>query len=394
MDGGSLPVGTTDIRLERAGVRSSHRFRPRPVRRLLRRTPLLLLVVLPTLLATYYFFAVATPQYVSEARFVVRGPTNPQPGVLGSLLQSTGVGRAQDDTFAVHDYVLSRDALEELGQTVDVRALFARPEADLLSRFPWPYAGDTFEHLYKHYLNQVAVSFDSTTGVTKITAKAFRPEDAHTVATALIAAAESLVNRMNTRQRENTMRDARRDVALSEQRVEGVAARIAGFRNRESVIDPDKQSVAMLQGITELQRMVVQANTQIAELTRSSPRSPLIPTAQRRVAALEAQIEEARAKVTGADGSLVPKMTEFDLLALQREFATKALASATTSLEVARVNADRQQVYLDQIVKPNEADYAAYPKRFASVGIVFASCFGLYTIGMLLVAGAREHRLS
>ena len=59
---------------------------------------------------------------------------------------------------------------------------------------------------------------------------------------------------------------------------------------------------------------------------------------------------------------------------------------------MARVNADRQQVYLDQIVKPNEADYAAYPKRFVSVGIVFASCFGLYTIGMLLLAGAREHR--
>ena len=392
MDGGTLPVGAADVRLGSADPRPARSFRPRRARKLLRQVPFLLLVALPTLLAIFYYFAVATPQYVSEARFVVRGPASSQPGALGSLLQGTGVSRAQDDTFAVHDYILSRDALEELGQTVDVRALFARPEADLLSRFPWPYAGDTFEHLYKHYLKQVAVSFDSTTGVTKITAQAFRAEDAHTVATALIASAESLVNRMNTRQRENTMRDARRDVALSEQRVEGIAARIAGFRNREAVIDPDRQSVAMLQGITELQKMVVQANTQIAELTRSSPRSPLIPTAQRRVAALEAQIEEARAKVTGADSSLVPKMTEFDLLTLQREFATKALASATTSLEVARVNADRQQVYLDQIVKPNEADYAAYPKRFISVGIVFASCFGLYTIGMLLVAGAREHR--
>lgn len=353
---------------------------------------MLLLVVLPTLLATYYYFAVATHQYVSEARFVVRGQTGAQPGVLSGLLQSAGISRAQDDTFAVHDFILSRDALEELGQATDLRTLFARPEADPLSRFPMPYAGETFEHLYKHYLKQVDLAYDSTTGVTKLAVKAFRPEDAKAVTAALLAASERLVNRMNERQRENAMRDARRDVTVSEGRVEEVAGKLAGFRNREAIIDPGKQSVAMLQGITELQNRVVQANTQIAELTRSSPRSPLIPTAQRRVVALQEQIDEARAKVTGAGGSLVPKMTEFDLLTLQSEFATKALASATTSLEVARVNADRQQVYLDQIVKPNEADYAAYPKRFIQVGIVFASCFGLYTIGMLLVAGAREHR--
>lgn len=391
MDGTILPISEAEIRVG-SGRQESRPSRPRRRRRTLRHLPMLLLVVLPTLLATYYYFVVATPQYVSEARFVVRGQSGAQPGMLSGLLQSAGIGRAQDDTFAVHDFILSRDALEELGQRTDLRALFARPEADPLSRFPWPYAGETFEHLYKHYLRQVDVAYDSTTGVTKIAVKAFRPEDAKLVTTALLEASERLVNRMNDRQREHAMSDARREVALTEDRVEAVAARIAGFRNREAIIDPDRQSVAMLQGITELETRVIQANTQIAELTRSSPRSPLIPTAQRRVVALQTQIDEARAKVTGVEGSLVPKMTEFGLLTLQREFANKALASATTSLEIARVTAERQQIYIDQIVKPNEADYAAYPKRFIQVGIVFATCFGLYTIGLLLVAGAREHR--
>lgn len=353
---------------------------------------MLLLVALPTLLATYYYFAVATHQYVSEARFVVRGPTTTQPGVLGGLLQSAGVSRAQDDTFSVHDYILSRDALEELDRTVDLRDLYARPEADELSRFPMPFMGSTFEHLYKHYLKHVDVAFDSTTGVSKLTVQAFRAEDAQAVATALIDAGERLVNRMNERQRENAMRDARKEVALSESRVEDIAAKLASFRNRESIIDPDRQSVSMLQAITDLQARVVQAKTQVAELTRSSPNSPLIPTAQRRAVALQAQIDEAMSKVTGSDGSLVPKMTEFNLLTLQREFANRALTSATASLETARIDAERQRLYLDLVVKPNLADYAAYPKRFISVAIVFATCFGLYTIGALILAGAREHR--
>ncbi len=349
-------------------------------------------MVLPTALAAVYYFTYAAEQYVSEARFVVRGPSGSQPGVLNSLLQGAGVTRAQDDTFAVHDYILSRDALQELAQTIDIRTLFARPEADPLSRFPIIYGGDTFEHLYKYYRKHVDLTFDSTTGVSELTVQAFRPEDARLIASALLTAGEQLVNRMNERQRSNTMRDARAEVALSEQRVEEVASKIASFRNRESLIDPDRQSVAMLQGITDLQTRVVQAKTQIAELTRSSPNSPLIPTAQRRVVALQAQIDEARAKVTGTDESLVPKMTEFNLLTLQREFATRALASATASLETARLNAERQQLYLDPIVQPNEADYAAYPKRFASIALVFGICFGLYTITLLLLAGAREHR--
>ena len=54
----------------------------------------------------------------------------------------------------------------------------------------------------------------------------------------------------------------------------------------------------------------------------------------------------------------------------------------------------RQQVYLDLIVKPNIADYAAYPKVISSIAVFFASVLGLYIIGGLLIAGAREHRLT
>ncbi len=362
------------------------------LRRFTRMLPFLLVVVVPTVLSGVYLFAFAADQYVSEARFVVRGPATQSPGMMSSLLQSAGVSRAQDDTYAVQDFIGSRDALAELAAHQDIRDVFDRPEADPLSRFSTPWHGDTFEHLFKYYQKHVDVTLDTTTGVSALTVKTFRPDDSQRIATALLAGAEGLVNRMNERQRDNSMRDARKEVALAEQRLQDVAGQIASFRNRESTLDPNKQSIPMLAGITDLQTMLTKVNLQIAQLTVASPRSPLISEYQRRATALQQQIDEAKAKITGTDKSLVPKMREFDMLSLQRELADRQLVSATTSLETARMQAERQQLYLDLIVQPNLSDYAAYPKRFADLAIVFASLTGIYLLLALMISSAREHK--
>ena len=216
MDGLNAQVSHAEPQFQRFMPRRAPPPRPSFWTRLRRRLPFWLFVVLPTVGAGVYLFGFAANQYVSEAKFVVRGAASPPSGVLSSLLQGAGVSRAQDDTFAVQDYILSRDALQELATTMDVRALFNRPEADPLSRFPMPFMGETNEHLFKHYLNRVDVSYDSTTGVTALTVKAFRPEDASAIARALLAGGERLVNRMNDRQRSTTMNEARREVADAE----------------------------------------------------------------------------------------------------------------------------------------------------------------------------------
>jgi capsular polysaccharide transport system permease protein len=399
MDGLDVVIADSSNRLSGYGTR--HTPSRAPKRRLRRHLPFALLVLLPTLVTAVYLYGFASDQYVSEARFVVRGPTQQAPGALSSLLQTAGVSRAQDDTYAVQDYMLSRDALAELVKSADLKAVFSRPEADGLSRFPLtlPYlsrlglpqpGGDSFEHLFKYYQKHVDVEMDSTTGVSELTVKSFRPEDSQRIASALLSAGEQLVNRMNDRERENTLRDARKEVQLSEQRVRDVSDRLAEFRNKQSLLDPNKQSVPMLQAITNLQAKLSSVKLELSQL---QPNSPLLASTRQRAAALQAQIDAAKSEITGTDSSLVPKIREFDLLTLERDFADKQLASATTSLETARINADRQQLYLEAIVQPNAPDYAAYPRRFAILAMVFASFAGLYAGGALLIAGAREHKL-
>src|SRR5437667_851822 len=107
------------------------------------------IVGLPTLIAGVYYFAIASDLYLSEAKFIVRSPKQVQTSTIGALLQSTGLGRAADDTAAVQDFVMSRDAVRKLEQKNDLRTVLSRGEGDFVTRFPgiWFWRKD-FEALF------------------------------------------------------------------------------------------------------------------------------------------------------------------------------------------------------------------------------------------------------
>ena len=85
------------------------------------------IVGLPSLIAGVYYFAIASDLYLSEAKFIVRSPKQVQTSGIGALLQSTGLSRAAEDTSAVQDFIMSRDAVRELEQKDDLRTLLSRP---------------------------------------------------------------------------------------------------------------------------------------------------------------------------------------------------------------------------------------------------------------------------
>jgi capsular polysaccharide transport system permease protein len=133
------------------------------------------------------------------------------------------------------------------------------------------------------------------------------------------------------------------------------------------------------------------ARAQLAELTRNSPNSPQIPLIQTRIASLDKLINEQRTKITGDSDSVATALTEYERLDVQKLLAEKTLASALVSLESAKLEAQKQQLYLETIAQPNLADYPLYPKRAISFATVVVSCLLAYGIAWLLIASVREH---
>lgn len=76
----------------------------------------------------------------------------------------------------------------------------------------------------------------------------------------------------------------------------------------------------------------------------------------------------------------------------QRQLIEREVSTADAALDAARIQADRQQLYLDEVTQPDLPDYAAYPRSVANILIVFATMLSIYLMGALIIAGAREHK--
>jgi capsular polysaccharide transport system permease protein len=350
------------------------------------------IVGLPTLITGVYFFAIAADLYVSEVRFVVRGPTKSPASSISAMLQSAAGSAASEDTYVVHEYLMSRDAVRRLEQEDDLRTLFGRPEGDLITRFPgiWFWRKD-FEALYKAYGRFVAVQIDSTSGVSALVVKAYRPEDAQRIARGLLTFSEELVNTLNERSRRDALAVFQREVHATEERLAKIQSQLTAYRVQQKMLDPKSAAMGPVELLALMNGQLANSKGQLAEIIKNSPNSPQIPLVRTRIASLEKLIAEERAKITGDNNSVVTALSEYERLDVQRMLAEKTLASALTALESARLEAQRQQLYLETVAQPNLADYPLYPKQVTSFATVVVSCLLLYGIAWLLVAGVREH---
>jgi capsular polysaccharide transport system permease protein len=350
-------------------------------------------VVLPTLAATTYYGLIASDVYVSESRFVVRSPQKEtQTSLFSSLLDSTGFSRSQDDTYAVNDYMTSRDALAALNRNDYFVKAYSGRNGDALSRFPAFDFDRSFEGLYKYYGKQVDVTLDSTTSITSLKVNAFTAQDAYRINERLLELAEQLVNRMNDRARRDTLKVARDEVVRAEDRVRDASLALSGYRNDQNIFDPEKQSALKLQQAVALQQALVETKTQLAQLQSVAPDNPQIPVLRTRIASLQSEINSTTGAVVGDKSSLARKAPGYERLMLEREFAEKQLASAMASLETARTQVQKQQLYLERIAAPGLPDQALLPKRIRDVITVFIA--GLIAWGSLslLVSSVREHK--
>ena len=352
----------------------------------------LLCVVLPTLLASLYFGFIASDVYVSESRFVLRSPEKQTLTALGSLLQGAGFTRAQDDTYSIHDYILSRDALKQLENQFGLSKSYGTDKVDIISRFGGLDWDRSFEALWRYYQKRVvSVDLDTSSSILTLTVRAFSSEDAFRINESLLEMSEALVNKLNVRGRQDMIRFAAAEVATAEQKAKVAALAVSRFRDQKGVFDPTGQSALGLQLVAKLQDELIATKSQLVQIQTITKDNPQIPVLRKKVESLQGDIVRETAKIAGAGGSLSNKVADYERLKLESLFADKQLATALTSLEQARNEAQRKQFYLERIAQPSKPDIAIEPRSIRA--ILTTIVLGMIAWGILaiLVAGVQEH---
>lgn len=352
----------------------------------------LLVVVLPMLAVTLYLGPIASDQFVSEAHFVVRSAGSGQAAASG-LSQLLGMNSAmppsQTESLALGDYLTSHDAVAALQRRIGLAGLFQRPDIDPLSRLgndPQP------EALLKYYRRQVKLRYSSETGITTMTVRAFRPDDAYRIAATLLDLGEARVNILNQRVFDDALRAARAQLADAEADLAGVRRRLTGFRQGDRDIDPIRSGAAQIELASGLRGQLATARAQLSTLASGlSPSAPQVQVARQKVAALAAQVAAEEGRMAGAPHSMAAGLGQYEELKLREDFAAKRYSAAAAALEAAREQVGRQQLFVVRVVEPNRPVKSLYPQRLWTLFSIFVGLLLAYGIGWLIAAGVREH---
>lgn len=349
------------------------------------------IVLVPFLSTLLYSLLLEAPRYESEARIVVRTvAASSDPIALPSSTITPSASGGQNINIVV-EYMRSRDALRSIVETIDYRSMVALPDSDLLWRFPAFFGSNSFESLFRYYQQFLVADIQTDSGIGILKFQTFRPADAQLALATLVASAEALVNRLNERAMSDAVRSASDDVDLARKRVAEAQGKVTDWRMRAQIVDPEAFAEKLLETLTALAIEIARTRIQLSELERSSPDSPQAESLRSRLAALEKQSAQERAAIAGSDSSLAAVLSEFEALSLERGFAEEALMSALTSLELARQEGRRQQLYVARIAEPSLPDYPSNRWSFLNAFIVGAAALALYGLLSLLWKNLQAH---
>ncbi len=355
---------------------------------------LLVFVSLPTFIAAWYFYVIATPMYATESQFVIQ-QADAQGGMgdlAGMLPSAGGMGLGgQSEAASVQSFLQSRPAMLRLDTEEGFSAHFQQDHIDLIRRLP-PDA--TNEAIFKTYRRHVKIGYDPTEGVVRMEVIAASPEDSERFARALVRYAEEHVDFMSQRLRDSQMREARANLEEAQQRLIDARLAVVEFQEQSRVLSGEVELSLLSQQIGTLEAELTQTRLSLRELlSNPRPNPARVQPLERREEALREQIASLRGSMTvgGEDGASLAR-TQSQLIMAEAEVQTREMmrAQAMQQLESARIEVARQVRYLALSVEPVASDEPSYPRRLEYSSLSFLIFLGIYLFASMTGSVLRE----
>ena len=369
---------------------------------ILRKIPFLylLLVVNPVVVSAIYYYQYASPQYVTEAHYILRGSDKSANDILGMLTGMPGQASAGDSLIA-QDYILSNEFLSQAKEEIDLKSLYTQTDIDWWASLRPHWMSVVLdlntqvsnELLLSYWKEQIVdINYDSNSGITTLEITAFQPENAVKIANIVLKKAAQFINNLTNASRSEALTLAKEETAVAKQELEDIRAKIRQFGDQEQIIVPEQQVLAEQGIVTRLKSKLINAE---AELTRLSaflqPRSMEIRAANNQVALLKKQIAQQQSDSKQKGKTVTQVIQKTNTFQSELLFAEKIYLAALSSLRVARLDVKRKQQFLDIIVHPQLPSESLKPEKISSILSVFFTSFMLWGIVSLLLATVKDH---
>ncbi len=364
-------------------------------RRRRRKTGLLLVrlaffVMLPTFLAGYYFYAIATPMYATKSEFlIIQNEGSGGGGPLGGLLPTQFA--TNSDSIAVQGFLQSKDAMLRLDQDVGFKSHFTQDWIDPIQRLS---ADPTNEEAYKVYKKNVKIGYDPTEGMIRMEVAAADPQVSADFSRQLIEYSEQRVNNLSQQKREDQMRDAREGFDRAEIDRRAAQEALVRLQIEGSTLDPEGVIASLRAQISQLETQVIEKEIELASLLNNSrPNQSRVDGARGTLEILKTQLNLLNSKMTDVsrgENSLAELAARIQIAQADLAARDMMMQSALQTMEQARVEASRQVRYLTVAVEPIASEEPSYPRAFENTILAFLVFAGIYLMISLTASILRE----
>ena len=347
-------------------------------------------VTLPTLLAGYYFYAIATPMYATKSEFlIIQNEGSGGAGPLGGLLPTQFATNA--DSIATQGFLQSKDAMLRLDRDVGFKSHFAQDWIDPIQRLK---TNPTNEEAYKVYRKFVKIGYDPTEGMIRMEVVAADPELSATFSRQLIEYAEERVNNLSQQKREDQIRDARKGFEEAEEQRRAAQEALVRLQLAGSTLDPEGVIATLRGQISTIETQIIQKEIELASLLNNArPNQSRVDGARSTLNILKEQLKILNNRMTGVskgENSLAELSVRVQIAQADLAGRDMMLQSALQQMEQSRVEANRQVRYLTIAVEPVASEAPSYPRAFENTILAFIVFAGIYLMVSLTASILRE----
>jgi capsular polysaccharide transport system permease protein len=348
-------------------------------------------VMIPSIIAGYYFYMVATPMYSVKSEFMVQSSENPIMPSTSSLFGGGGSIFGAEDSIGVQGYLTSPEAMIQLNNDHSFIGEFQSDKVDPIQRLDDDVSN---EAAFKTYKKKVLVGFDPTEGILRMEVIATSPESAMAFSDALLGYAEKRVDEQTSRLREGQLDGARKLRDDAERNLISAQQKVLDLQEKRGVFSGTAELSVVMGQISTLESTLQERRLALAEVNNNvRPNKAKVNSLVNQISELEKTVDGLRSTMTSGNASgsslarITSELTQSEANVLLRQ---TMLAQSVQTMEAAVIEASRQTKYLALNVRPIKPQDAAYPRKFENTFLSFLIFAGIYLLISLTGSILRE----
>ncbi|MDR6951362.1 capsular polysaccharide transport system permease protein [Ancylobacter sp. 3268] len=357
-----------------------------------------------------YIFGISSDLYSSETRFAIRQVQNnmssdlltdaisssPERAEIKATQQAAALAKGgaggdadfEQNPFVIANFLMSRAFVKELWQQGWLQSRFASHSVDFLSRLS-PNA--TLEEAWRFWMRHVMAAVDRSSNTIVLQVWAFTPEDAEATVEMLTKRAESIMNDIETRGRQDALDRARLELQRASEEYDRKLNQISDMRQLLATVDP-KQAAKTAQSSFfrfEAQRILMQRELQVLQ-TAENANSPSANTLRQRAKSMIAEVDQLHGRITGSEADMraaVNALASYEELDISRRFALMRVQIASLAVENAELRLREHSYFIYTFIAPSLPTQALQAWRVQQwllvTFIAFVAALAVITFGTL-----------